>query len=342
MLRQMDLEIPCDELATAVRRTAFAKCLILLSLCFCSSILGQQWDNAVITWRSTDVRAPHQREQRSTVRTTITYHNIIPSKDAKSGAKLALLAAGMSILIAAPLSLSASVVRRRRCRISFNECQDYPQGGDPLSPARLRFWPPRLASLTAQHAGPIALSPMSREWLHEIKHDGFRVIARKTDGRVRLYSRPGNDLTYRFPLIVEAIGRLRARSCIIDGETVACRDDGMADFNRIRYRQYDAEVFLYAFDLIELNGDDLLRDPLQVRKATLASVIARVGSGLRFNEHMEETDGPLVFQHACKLGLEGIVSKRQDSGYRSGRSPDWIKSKHPNAPAVKREAEEDW
>jgi len=112
------LKYRATNFATAVRRTAFAKCLILLSLCFCSSILGQQWDNAVITWRSTDVRAPHQREQRSTVRTTITYHNIIPSKDAKSGAKLALLAAGMSILIAAPLSLSASVVRRRRCRIS--------------------------------------------------------------------------------------------------------------------------------------------------------------------------------------------------------------------------------
>jgi len=171
------------------------------------------------------------------------------------------------------------------------------------------------------------------------KHDGFRVIARKDGNRVRLYSRAGNDLTYRFPLIVEALARLRARSCIIDGEAVACSDDGMADFNRIRYRQYDAEVFLYAFDLIELNGDDLLRDPLQVRKATLASVIARAGSGLRFNEHMEETDGPLVFQHACKLGLEGIVSKRQDSGYRSGRSPDWIKSKNPNAPAVRREAE---
>ena len=174
------------------------------------------------------------------------------------------------------------------------------------------------------------------------KHDGFRVIARKDGNRVRLYSRAGNDLTYRFPLIVEALARLRARSCIIDGEAVACSDDGMADFNRIRYRQYDAEVFLYAFDLIELNGDDLLRDPLQVRKATLASVIARVGSGLRFNEHMEEADGPLVFQHACKLGLEGIVSKRRDSGYRSGRSPDWIKSKNPNAPAVKREAEIDW
>jgi len=79
-----------------------------------------------------------------------------------------------------------------------------------------------------------------------------------------------------------------------------------------------------------------------VRKTTLASLLARAGPGLRFNEHMDEQNGPLVFQHACKLGLEGIVSKRRNSRYRSGRSPDWIKSKNPAAPAVKREAEEDW
>jgi bifunctional non-homologous end joining protein LigD len=108
--------------------------------------------------------------------------------------------------------------------------------------------------------------------LHEIKHDGFRVIGRKDSARVWLYSRPGNDLTERFPLIVDALARLRSRSCIIDGEAVACGDDGVPSFDRIRYRCYDATVFLYAFDLIELNGDDLRRDPLEVRKATLASV----------------------------------------------------------------------
>jgi len=74
----------------------------------------------------------------------------------------------------------------------------------------------------------------------------------------------------------------------------------------------------------------------------LTSLLARAVPGLRFNEHMDEQNGPLVFQHACKLGLEGIVSKRRNSRYRSGRSPDWIKSKNPAAPAVKREAEEDW
>src|SRR5208337_1177407 len=109
----------------------------------------------------------------------------------------------------------------------------------------------------------------------------------------------------------------------------------------IRRWDTDDSVFMWGFDLIELNGDDLRRDPLNVRKATLASVLARAAPGLRLNEHIEG-DGPTVFAHACKLGLEGIVSKRKDSSYRSGRSPHWIKSKNPQAPAVKREAEEEW
>jgi bifunctional non-homologous end joining protein LigD len=121
--------------------------------------------------------------------------------------------------------------------------------------------------------------PSGGQWLHEIKHDGFRIIARKTGAQVRLYSRPGNDFTGRFPLIVEALERLRSRSCIIDGEAVCCDDNGVPSFDRIRYRRHDAIVFLYAFDLIELNGDDLRRDPLEVRKATLASIVAKAGPG---------------------------------------------------------------
>jgi ATP-dependent DNA ligase len=111
--------------------------------------------------------------------------------------------------------------------------------------------------------------------------------------------------------------------------------------DRIRYRRHDGKVFLYAFDLIEMSGDDLRREPLDVRKATLRSLLVKVGPGLRWNEHIEG-DGETIFRHACKLGLEGIVSKRKDSPYRSGRSPDWLKMKNPDAPAVKREAEEDW
>ena len=183
--------------------------------------------------------------------------------------------------------------------------------------------------------------PSDGAWLHEIKHDGFKIIARKDGERVRLYSRPGNDLTHRFPLIVETLAGLRSRSCIIDGEAVACDDNGVASFELVRHQRANGSVFLYAFDLIEINGDDLRRDPLEVRKATLRSMLAKAGLGLRFNEHIEG-DGPTVFPHACRLGLEGIVSKRKGSSYRSGRSPDGLKMKNPAAQAVKREAEEDW
>ena len=155
--------------------------------------------------------------------------------------------------------------------------------------------------------------PAGAVWLHEIKHDGFRVIARKDGARVRLYSRPGNDLTRQFPLIAEALARLRSRSCILDGEAVACDEKtGIAFFDRLRHHRVGDRVFLYAFDLIEIGGDDLRREPLEVRKATLASVLARAGPGIRFNEHLDYDDGAAVFQHACKMGLEGIVSKRND------------------------------
>jgi bifunctional non-homologous end joining protein LigD len=111
---------------------------------------------------------------------------------------------------------------------------------------------------------------------------------------------------------------LHSRSCIIDGEAVCCDENGVPSFDRIRYGRHDADVFLYAFDLIELNGDDLRRDPLEVRKATLASVLTKAGPGLRLNEHLEHDDGEVVFRHARKMGLEGIVSKRKGSPYRSG------------------------
>jgi bifunctional non-homologous end joining protein LigD len=169
----------------------------------------------------------------------------------------------------------------------------------------------------------------------------MKSIVRKDGAHVRLYSRPGNDLTYRFPLIVESMARLRPRSCIIDGEAVACGDNGIPSFDHIRYRRHDSSVFLYAFDLIELNGDDLRRDPFGVRKATLATVLGGAGHGSWFHGHIEG-DGPTIFKHACKLGLEGIVSKRRDSPSRSGRSPDWLKIKNPTCAAVKREEEEDW
>jgi hypothetical protein len=101
-------------------------------------------------------------------------------------------------------------------------------------------------------------------------------FVRKDGAKVRLYSRPGSDLTYRFPLIVEGLARLRSKSCIIDGEAAACDGNGMPTFDRIRYRGHEGSVFLYAFELIELNGDNLRTDSLEIRKATLANVLAKV------------------------------------------------------------------
>ena len=134
---------------------------------------------------------------------------------------------------------------------------------------------------------------------------------------------------------------LRCSSCLIDGEAVACDENGLAVFERLRRKPSGKYVFLYAFDLLELDGQDLRREPIETREATLASLLRRSLPGLRLNEHLAH-DGESVFRHACKMGLEGIVSKRLGSRYRSGRSKDWLKFKNPEAPAVRREAEEEW
>jgi bifunctional non-homologous end joining protein LigD len=142
--------------------------------------------------------------------------------------------------------------------------------------------------------------------------------------------------------VVEAVTHLKVRSCLIDGEVVCCDERGVSVFQDLRHRRSGSNAFLFAFDLLELNGADMRREPIEVRKATLASILRKSRAGVRLNEHLEHHDGDLVFRHACKRGAEGIVSKRLGSHYRSGRSPDWLKFKNPEAPAVKREAEEEW
>jgi bifunctional non-homologous end joining protein LigD len=179
--------------------------------------------------------------------------------------------------------------------------------------------------------------PYDAIWLHEIKHNGFRVIARKVGKRVRLYSRPGNDLTHRFPGIVEALAQLRPWSCIIDGEAVLCGDDGIASFDRIRYRRHDADVFMWAFDLVELNGDDLRRDPLAVRKARLLRLLARAAPGIQFNEHLDEEDGPRASSGSKASYRNGATQFTVLAARRTGSN-----RRTPRQPAVRREAEEDW
>jgi bifunctional non-homologous end joining protein LigD len=167
-------------------------------------------------------------------------------------------------------------------------------------------------------------------------------MARRDSVGIRLITRRGNDWSDRFPLVVEAVNHLKVRSCLINGEVVCCDERGLARFEVLRRRRNEAAAFLYALDLLELDGTDLRREPIEVRKAMLASVLRKARHGVRLNEHLEHDCGLTVFQHACKMGLEGIVSKHLGSRCRSDRSPDWLKFKNPEAPAVKREAEEEW
>jgi bifunctional non-homologous end joining protein LigD len=188
---------------------------------------------------------------------------------------------------------------------------------------------------------PARQAPANGDWLHEIKHDGYRMRVRRDAAGVRLLTRKGYDWTDRYPLIVEAARRLKLRSCLIDGEAVACDENGIAVFSRLRQHKHDLEVFLYAFDVIEVDGWDLRVLPIENRKQRLLRLLRNCGPGIRFNEHFYGS-GEVVFHYACEMGLEGIVSKRQGSHYESGRSPDWIETNNPQCPAVRRETEEPW
>jgi ATP-dependent DNA ligase len=159
---------------------------------------------------------------------------------------------------------------------------------------------------------PAIRPPAGDNWIHEIKDDGFRLMARRDAAGVRLLTRNGHDWSTRFPLIVAAVNALRVRSCLIDGEAVCCDDGGLPVFQKLRQRREDRHVFLYAFDLLELNGEDLRREPLESRKRELAGLLRNAKPGLQLNKHIAEP-ADIVFRHACALGFEGIVSKRKDS-----------------------------
>jgi bifunctional non-homologous end joining protein LigD len=188
---------------------------------------------------------------------------------------------------------------------------------------------------------PAKAPPSGPGWLHEIKHDGFRILARRDSAGVRLITRAGNNFSDRFPFIATAVGKLPVRSCLIDGEAIVCDENGLAIFDLIRRHGASASAVLCAFDLLELDGRDLRRRPIEERKGLLAKLLNGQQTSIVLNQ-VYEGDGATVFHLACQLGCEGIVSKQLGSIYRRGRSPLWLKVKNPNAPAVKREAEEDW
>jgi bifunctional non-homologous end joining protein LigD len=165
------------------------------------------------------------------------------------------------------------------------------------------------------------------EWIHEVKHDGYRLIARKEAGRVVLWSRYATDYSETFLRIAEAIRALPVDHVMIDGEAVVFRPDGHSDFTALRSNRGAAEATLVAFDLLRFQGDDWRRLPLEVRRAQLESLVTGV-DGITFSDGIAH-EGAIVFAHACRLGLEGIVSKRLGGMYASGRCRNWLKVKNP-------------
>jgi bifunctional non-homologous end joining protein LigD len=166
--------------------------------------------------------------------------------------------------------------------------------------------------------------PAGNRWIHEIKFDGYRVQVHLRDAAVKVFTRRGNDWTNRFRKIAADAWHINAGSAIIDGEVVVPSADGTTDFSVLQneLKGRSMKIVMGSFDLLYLNGYDLRKLPLYERKALVKKLLD--GTEIQFSESFE-VDGPEIYKHACKTGLEGVVSKVRDSRYASGRSNDWVK-----------------
>jgi ATP-dependent DNA ligase len=178
--------------------------------------------------------------------------------------------------------------------------------------------------------------PDGPDWLHEIKYDGYRLRVERDGDRVRLITRGGYDWTKRFPWVVEAALKNRQKRFVIDGEAVILGVDGISDFGALHSGRHNDEVQLCAFDLLAMDGDDLRKLPLSMRKANLERLLARRPEGIFINPFERGEIGPDLFRAACRMGLEGLVSKRRDRPYQAGRSKHWVKVKNRQHPAMDR------
>jgi ATP-dependent DNA ligase len=178
--------------------------------------------------------------------------------------------------------------------------------------------------------------PAGPDWIHEIKHDGYRLIVQRDGALVRLFTRNGHDWTERYPWIVEAALKNRQQRFVIDGEAVILGVDGHSDFDALHSRKQDDQVQLYAFDMLAGDGDDYRQLPLSMRKANLERLLARRPDGIFVAQFEAGEIGPDLFRKACEFGLEGLVSKHRDRRYAGGRSPNWVKVKNPQHPAMTR------
>jgi ATP-dependent DNA ligase len=206
----------------------------------------------------------------------------------------------------------------------------------PWHNARPRVRNPRAPSAFIDPCLPTKADapPDGLDWAHEIKHDGYRIQIHTGPDGVRLYTMTGYDWTDRYPQIVAAASKLKG-AAIIDAEAVVMGADGVADFEALHGRSHYADAVAFGFDLMMLDGEDLRPLPWLLRRQKLKRLLGRRTLGLSFSrEHLGH--GPKVYEAACRMGLEGIVSKRVDSSYRSGRSTAWVKVKNPEAPGSTR------
>jgi bifunctional non-homologous end joining protein LigD len=168
--------------------------------------------------------------------------------------------------------------------------------------------------------------PAGDEWLHEVKFDGFRAQVHVEGGNVTIYSRRGADMTRRFRRLKDSLTSIPADSTIIDCELVACDESGQPDFRALISNAKDCDLCLWAFDLLALDGVSVMARPLFERRAVLNELLNEVDDqGLQLSQNFP--DPAKLLAAADRMGLEGIVSKRRDSTYRSGQSRDWIKVK---------------
>jgi len=171
-------------------------------------------------------------------------------------------------------------------------------------------------------------SPPGNQWVHEIKYDGYRLQVHVREGQVRLFTRRGNDWTNRFKTISLAAWELKTHGAVIDGEVIVATAEGMSDFHALEQDlgagRSDRFAY-YAFDLLYLDGFDLRDATLLDRKDVLAKLLAGGIEPIRFSEHLD-ADGREVFVNACRLELEGVISKRKDGRYRSGRNDTRFKA----------------
>jgi len=282
--------------------------------------ITEEAQNSAITGRTMDQIAnesDHVWNSKETAGSSRAWYRQSTPKSSANGASHTSL--GRSPRLLSPLEDRGLRARR----IDPSTINKLPKESQP------QFVPPELAEQTTA-------PPEGADWLHEIKLDGYRMQARKSGAsargsksNVQLLTRKGLDWTHRMRPIADAIAALPVTNATLDGEVVVLDDKGISSFANLQASFQNEErhpLTYFVFDLLHLEGHNTRTLPLRRRKELLARILPSDHNTLRLSEHIEGT-GPSIFHKACELHAEGIVSKRGDAPFRSGRTTDWLKSK---------------